>query len=108
MELNREDIIKALEWCSSGGACSKCAENEANLYLSREGCMSVQMQNALTLIKQLTEENENLHATCTELTQKVQDVARAIFEKLEKLLIFNTYEIATISKTDFDNLKRNT
>lgn len=59
-ELNREDIIKALEWCSSGGACSKCAENEANFYLTREGCMSVQMQNALTLIKLLTEENERL------------------------------------------------
>ena len=71
MGLNKEEIIKALEWCSSGGACSKCAEDEANPYLSREGCMSVQMQNALALIKQLTEENERLKKAKTEVAREI-------------------------------------
>lgn len=60
MELNREQIIKALEYCSSGGQCYKCSENDKNPFLSKEGCMAVQMRNALALIRELTKENERL------------------------------------------------
>lgn len=58
--MEREKIIKALELCSSGGNCMKCAENDKNPRLSKEGCMAVQMRNALALIKELIEENEGL------------------------------------------------
>lgn len=58
MELNSEQIIKALEYCSSGGQCYKCSENDKNPFLSKEGCMALQMRNALALNKKLTEENE--------------------------------------------------
>lgn len=33
--------------------------------------------NALNQVKELTEENERLHASCTELTRKMQDNVRA-------------------------------
>jgi hypothetical protein len=74
MELNREQITKALEWCSSGGNCINCLENDKNLFLSKEGCMAVQMRNALALIKELTEENERLRA--------IMDEAKEIVERL--------------------------
>jgi hypothetical protein len=57
-ELNREEIIKALECCSKSH-CS--AENNADCPLiNDESCACTLPQNALTLIKQLTEENERL------------------------------------------------
>lgn len=67
MELNREQIIKALEFCSSGGNCINCSEDAKNPRLSREGCMAAQMRDALALItsqeqriRELTEENKRL------------------------------------------------
>ena len=56
MELNREQIVKALEWCSSGRNCMKCSEDERSPRLSKEGCMALQMRNALALIRELTVE----------------------------------------------------
>lgn len=38
--------------------------------------------------------------------RKEQEVAREIFDDIVKLLIFNTYEIACISKTDLAELKK--
>ena len=40
------------------------------------------------------------------IDQAKQDVAREIFEEIVKLLIFNTYEIACISKNDLAELKK--
>ena len=50
MELKAEQIKKALEWCSSDRNCIECLENDKNPRLSKEGCMAVQMRNALALI----------------------------------------------------------
>ncbi len=82
MELNREQIIKALECCSHRPRCRECP------YTTKE-CESLR-KDALALIKELTEEvvdlkdiaegyqkqfedcyaeNERLHASCTELEQ---------------------------------------
>lgn len=72
MELNREQIIKALEWCSSGGDCGKCTEDEANPHLSCEWCMAVQMRKALSLIKELTQANEQLSESYDHL-EKTKD-----------------------------------
>ena len=59
MELNREDIIKALECCASPNyICGECPIDQK----IKEDCVCGQFasQLALTLIKQLTEENERL------------------------------------------------
>lgn len=42
----------------------------------------------------------------SEVEKAKQEVAREIFEEIVKLLIFNTYEIACISKTDLTELKK--
>ena len=61
MELNREQIIKALECCIKVGGyrdaqiCNDCPLHE-------ERCALLLPQNALSLIKELTEENERLRA----------------------------------------------
>lgn len=67
MELNREQIIKALESCIKA-QCENCC-NLGNWH-EQWNCMTDIMKNALALIKELTEENERLHASCTELTQE--------------------------------------
>lgn len=58
-KLDREKTIKALECCASlKYACSECPVDED---LRGECvCGTFVMQNALTLIKELTEENERL------------------------------------------------
>ena len=70
--LNAEQIIKALEWCSSGGNCINCHENDKNPRLSKEGCMALQMRYALSLIKELTEENERLRAIPKQMKERLQ------------------------------------
>ena len=80
--LNAEQIKKALEWCSSGGNCINCSENNKNPFLSKEGCMAVQMRNALALIKKLTEKNAIQIITAIELDKQVQRLT----EENERLL----------------------
>ena len=66
--MEREQIIKALGCCAaSQNLCEECPIDRAK----KDDCMCGQFlaQNALALIKELTEENERLHASCTELTQ---------------------------------------
>ena len=61
MELNREQIIKALECCGTGTSddCRECPFfNDENI--STEDCMERLIRYALALIKELTEENERL------------------------------------------------
>ena len=54
MKLNREQIIKALECCISGDDCTLCP------LCDERSCPCVLNENALSLIKELTEENERL------------------------------------------------
>ena len=64
MELNREQIIKALECCTYGGdktksqveVCSPCP------YFYEGNCTQVLKEHALALIKELTDENERIKA----------------------------------------------
>ena len=53
-EINREDIIKALEWCIQSEDCEYCEYNKGNI----DVC-SIRA-DALTLIKQLTEEKREI------------------------------------------------
>ena len=55
--MDREQIVKALEYCASGGSCNKCPYDD-NPRLSFEGCLLRKMTDALALIKELTEDNE--------------------------------------------------
>ena len=85
--MERDNIIKALEYCTGGGSCNKCPYDD-NPRLSFEGCLSSKMSDALSLIKELTaenkqfryeqkkliDENERLHASCTELTRKCESL----------------------------------
>ena len=54
MELNREQVIKALECCAKG-CCGDCPRSPFSL-----GCCRKTMLDALSLIKELTEENKKL------------------------------------------------
>ena len=53
MELNAEQIKKALECCANN-ACTQCYHKQ------EYECIDLLASNALTLIKELTEENERL------------------------------------------------
>ena len=76
MELNREQIIKALECCTSEKGCTGCPR-----FLSLMGCSRQNMIDALTLIKELTEENERLRA---ELTGANKD-KQILFDEISSL-----------------------
>ena len=65
MKLNREKIIKALEYCFNDKPCSQCEWHEAG-----NGCLSKLEQSAISLIKELTEENERLRERNIVLEQK--------------------------------------
>ena len=72
--LNAEEIIKAMECCTSGRPCRECAYKDKST--DTFGCRKKCLIDALALIKsqeqrikELAEENERLHATRTELTR---------------------------------------
>lgn len=62
MELNREQIIKALECCGTNDkSCSSCP-----LAKDYSPCSKTMADNALSLIKELTEENQRLRSELEE------------------------------------------
>ena len=69
--MEREKIIKALECCNKtredGMPTIACDECPCFIIGSME-CKNLE-RYALSLIKELTEKNERLHASCTELEQ---------------------------------------
>lgn len=76
MELKRDEIIKALEVCTYGGdmtksqveVCSPCP------YFHEGNCTDVLKENALSLIKELTEEKERLRAILDEAKIMVDEL----------------------------------
>lgn len=64
MELNRDEIIKALECCKSLliSACKECPYRLGD-YAYDDGCVNNLVADALALINELTEENEKLKAS---------------------------------------------
>lgn len=75
MELNAEQIVKALECCSKGTTedCAKCPRFDGDRTLSTEDCMEILMRNALALIKQLTEEVAGLKAISEQYQKQFED-----------------------------------
>ena len=104
MELNREQITKALECCPVGD-CDICPYKIYERGTLDGSCADILNKDALALIKELTndvadlkaiaeqyqkqfedcyEENERLHATCTELTQNLHEVKSDIVRKMQE------------------------
>ena len=76
MELNANEIIKALECCHIAGKdCLDCPYED-----DPSGCVYLE-KNTLSLIKELTEENAFLHKTITENAQLALEVTLDEIEK---------------------------
>lgn len=75
--LNAEQVKKALECCADCGNCKECPYDGMPYTSSKDRCTYNLTRDALALInsqeqriKELTEENANLHASCTEFERK--------------------------------------
>ena len=83
MELNREQIIKALECCISGDDCTMCPLCEV------QSCPCVLNEDSLALIKELTQANEQLSESYDHLEKTKDEVlserARLVWEN-ERLM----------------------
>lgn len=77
MELNRDQIIKALEWCIQSESCEYCEYKSAD---DIDVCGI--RGDALALIKELTEENQRLRDQLCELNAKIYDLQRELEGKL--------------------------
>ena len=62
MELNREQIIKALECCTINKSCDGCP-----IFKESDYCIDILAPNVLTLIKELTEDMERVRKQCGEI-----------------------------------------
>lgn len=84
MKLNREQIIKALECCTRQD-CDCCPFDKPN-----PDCLVTLPENALTLIKELTEERERCLEALSELADNIgllKDKAKAdIVQKMQEKL----------------------
>ena len=67
MELNREQLVKALECCLDGTDCTPCP------LLNEQSCPCVLNENALAIINELTEENERFKCVIKLLEADVKE-----------------------------------
>lgn len=76
MELNREQIVKALECCGRIGEhphnCGGCPLREALDYRRRVYCRAFLAQYALALIRELTEDNKAQAETISSLIETIK------------------------------------
>ena len=110
MELNRENIIKALEHCTSSTsseACDGCPFNDMELCDRESNAIE---KHALALIKELTEDNENLNKTISNLLETIKDIKsdtlRSIRTQVNNKAVFpdGTREHGYITLKAFDNI----
>ena len=131
MELKRDQIIKALECCASEEyVCAQCpidekikddcecgklvAKNALSLIkeLTAENkLLNVELGNAnseiLRLIdreKELTVENERLHASCTEFTQNLHECKADTVRKMHSELYEEFLKVARCQKSGEPNM----
>ena len=82
MELNREQIIKALELCAFGQTktkCFKCPYCRDKYFCDREQFK----KDAFSLIKELTEDNEDLNKTISSLLETIKDIKADTARKMQ-------------------------
>ena len=98
--MNREQIIKALEFCGVGCELRNCTSECPYFAIpleDTEDCCDVLARDALALIKKLIEENERLKSqneelcdelTCLEIESDMveRNVAKKMFDAFEKRL----------------------
>ena len=96
--MEKEHIVKALEYCTSGGACYECQYDE-NPRLSREGCMARKMFNALSLIR---EQEKRIEEVKADTVRKMQE---AIKERCLKGGIYPAFVASTIDKVSREMLE---
>lgn len=92
-ELNRGQIEKQMqEWSDQicNNACLK-GEYLNGRIVACETCFPNTVRNALALIKELTEENEGLHASCTELA-RVQEENERLKKDNEYILMQHAFQ----------------
>ena len=87
--MKRDEIIKTLECCASSDGVSAC-ESGCPLW-EKDPCPCIDDPNAvlnytLSLIKELTEDNENLYRSCTNLIQTIKDVQADTVRKMHSML----------------------
>ena len=58
-ELKPEDVMRALEYCTSGGSCLRCVYDKGK-HFSKEGAMACYMRDALALLREKDAEIEML------------------------------------------------
>jgi L-fucose isomerase-like protein len=90
MELKREDIIKALEYCGTSYSCNEKCPFVPNTHKGSLGCSEELMLTALALIKELTEENERLR----EKADRHLENLKAVLEERDE----NTIKADTVRK----------
>ena len=79
--MEKDLIIKALECCGSNNPCGEECFGHNIKGISE--CTKILAQNALSLIKELTEENERLRG-CVKSKEEVEAIMRATYEPLVK------------------------
>ena len=121
MELNREDIVKALECHISGklANCEYCPFDKAHLFNAT--CVQAMCENALTLVKELTEENKKLNerldreAKCqydlatkiVNLRDDIKYVKEETIQKMQKkILAKSEYGTINISPWQLDQIAK--
>ena len=101
MELNRDQIVKALEHCINDATCEQCNLSPSTCHIE---------EDAIALIKELTEENERLRAEvsvkkklldkCVDLEDKVRaDTVRKMQVEINKTL-------SALCKGDVSEIRR--
>ena len=104
MELNREQIIKGLECCVKVGGyrdaqyCNECPLHE-------ERCALELPRNALALINELTEENEELLDTIACLEIDLENARVNTVRKMQSELYEEFLKVAYCQKADEPNMK---
>lgn len=86
-ELNREQIIKVLECCTTNGDCPKCLYNDDTSL-----CINRILKDALALIKELTEENAELHREYDSMAKTVNaasDLIRNLKSHIRRLKAYD-------------------
>ena len=94
MELNREQIIKALE-CCNGGDCETCKA----LGVACDATWKFH-KDALALIKELTEENERLRDTAYRLECEVHRERADTVRKMQERL-YPLYKVLCVDEGDW-------
>lgn len=78
--LNAEQIVKALKYCTDGGRCLDCRYDKGNSF-TKEGCMASHMRDALALINSQEQDKEKLGL----LIDEIEKEKRKLFEENKRL-----------------------